>query len=70
MKQRAVSLKKKMKKTGKPLANPTKIRRQKTQISKIRNKKSETQRKSKESSETTLRNYIPINIILKKLINI
>jgi hypothetical protein len=39
------------------------MRREKTQISKIRNAKvakQQTPRKSRESSETTLRTYIPI----------
>jgi hypothetical protein len=45
----------------------------KTQINKIRNMKGEitkTPRKFKESSETTLKNFIPINLkILKKWTN-
>jgi hypothetical protein len=49
------------------------MRREKTQISKIRNAKGEittTQRKSRESSETTLRINISINLkILKKWTN-
>jgi hypothetical protein len=49
------------------------MRREKTQISKIRNAKGEikhTPRKSRETSETTLRTYIPINLkILKKWTN-
>jgi hypothetical protein len=42
----------------------TKMRREKTQISKISNAKGEitTLRKPRESSEITLRNYIPINL--------
>jgi hypothetical protein len=47
--------------------------RKKTQISKIRNKKGEikqTPQKSRESAETDLRTYIPINWkILKKWTN-
>jgi hypothetical protein len=49
------------------------MRREKTQISKIRNAKGEITKKTKkkkkprDSSETTLRTYIPINLkILKK----
>jgi hypothetical protein len=49
------------------------MRREKTQISKIRNKKGreqQTPKKSRESSETTLRTYIPIHWkILKKWTN-
>jgi hypothetical protein len=48
------------------------MKREKTQISKIRNAKSEQQtpQKSRESSETTLRTCIPINLkILKKWTN-
>jgi hypothetical protein len=63
----------KINKTDKPLATLIKMRREKTQISKIRNAKgdiTQTPRKSRESSETTLRIYIPINFkILKKWIN-
>jgi hypothetical protein len=62
-----------MKQIDKPLANLTKMRREKTQVSKIRNAKGEikqTPRKSRESSEITLRTYIPINLkILKKWTN-
>jgi hypothetical protein len=46
--------------------------REKTQISKIKSKKGETTipRKSRESSETTLRTYLPINWkILKEWTN-
>jgi hypothetical protein len=46
------------------------MRKEKTQISKIRNAKGkgkQTPQKSRESSETTWRTYIPINLkILKK----
>jgi hypothetical protein len=44
------------------------MRREKTQISKIRNEKGgiTTPRKSKESSQTILRTYIPINWKLSK----
>jgi hypothetical protein len=63
----------KINKIDNPLANLTKMRREKTQISKIRNKKGEittNTRKSRESSETTFRNYITINWkILKKWTN-
>jgi hypothetical protein len=49
------------------------MRKEKTQISKIRNNKGEikqTPRKSRESAETILRAYIPINLkILKKWTN-
>jgi hypothetical protein len=48
------------------------MRREKTQISRIRNAKGEitTPRKPRKSSETTLRNYIQINLkILKKWTN-
>jgi hypothetical protein len=52
------------------LANLTKMRREKSQISKIRNAKEEikqTPQKSRKSSETTLETYIVINLkILKK----
>jgi hypothetical protein len=37
------------------------MRRGKTQISKTRNKKGKITTNAKESSETTLRTYIPIN---------
>jgi hypothetical protein len=52
-----------MNKIDKLLANLMKMRREKTQISKIRNKKENNKqpRKSRESSETPLRTYIPIN---------
>jgi hypothetical protein len=57
-------------KHGRPLANLTKMRREKTQISRIRNAKGEVKTntwKSRKSSETTLRTYIQINLkILKK----
>jgi hypothetical protein len=59
-------------KIDRPLANLTKMRREKSQIKKIRNAKGEktTPRKSTESPETTLRTYIPINLkILKKWTN-
>jgi hypothetical protein len=50
------------------------MRREKTQISKIRKAKGEittNTKKSRESSETTLRTYIPINLkILKKWTNL
>jgi hypothetical protein len=63
----------KINKIDNPLANLTKMQREKTQISKIRNKKGEittNTRKSRESSETTFRNYITINWkILKKWTN-
>jgi hypothetical protein len=62
----------KISKIDKPLANMTKMRREKTQISKIRTEKGEktTQRKPKDSSETTLITYILINLkILKKWTN-
>jgi hypothetical protein len=51
----------KINKIDKPLANLTRMRREKTQISKIRNKKEEITINTKESSETTLRIYILIN---------
>jgi hypothetical protein len=55
---------------NKPLENMTKMRREKIQISKIRKEKGEikqTPRKSRDSSEITLRTYMPINWkILKK----
>jgi hypothetical protein len=56
--------KKTLKKIDKSLVNLTKMRKEKTQNGKIRNKKGEittNTRKSRESSETTLRTYIPIN---------
>jgi translation elongation factor EF-4 len=68
MKQKVVSLKK-INKIDIPLANQTKVRREKTQIIKIRNAKGKitTPWKSRESSETTLRNYILISLkIVKK----
>jgi hypothetical protein len=46
------------------------MKRDKTQISKIRNEKREikqTPRKFRESSETTLRTYIPINLKILKI---
>jgi hypothetical protein len=44
------------------------MRREKTQISKIRNEKWEitTPRKYRETSETTLRTHIPINLKILK----
>jgi hypothetical protein len=60
----------KIKKIDRPLANLTKMRGEKIQISKARNAKGETTKtpwKSRKSSETTLRTYILINLkILKK----
>jgi hypothetical protein len=54
-------------KIDKPLTNLTKMRKEKTQIRKIRNTEGEITTKSRESSETSLRTYIPINLkILKK----
>jgi hypothetical protein len=57
-------------KIDRPLENLTKIRREKTQISKIRNSNGEMTTNTteiQESSETTLRTYILINLkILKK----
>jgi hypothetical protein len=71
MKQKADSSK--INKTDRLLANVTKIKREKMQISKIRNTKGEikqTRWNSRESSESTLKNYIPINLtILKKQTN-
>jgi hypothetical protein len=49
-------------KIDKPLANLTKMRREKTQVNKIRSKKEEITtppKKSRKSSETTLGKYIP-----------
>jgi hypothetical protein len=59
---------KKINKIDKPLANLTKMRMGKTKRSKIRSKKGEKiPWKSRESSETSLRTYIPIDWkILKK----
>jgi hypothetical protein len=56
----------KINKIDKPLANLTEMKNKKTQISKIRNEtrdneKKKTPRKFCDSSETTLRTYIPIN---------
>jgi hypothetical protein len=51
------------------MANLTKMRRGKTQISKIRNAKGKittNTKKYRESSETTLRTYIPINLKISK----
>jgi hypothetical protein len=45
----------------KPLANLTKIRKEKTQINKIRNEKGETPRKSRELPGTTLKTYFQIS---------
>jgi hypothetical protein len=63
----------KINKIDRPKANLTKMKREKTQTSKIRNAKGEITtsiQKSRESSETTLRTYIPINLnILKKWTN-
>jgi hypothetical protein len=60
----------KINKTDRPLPNLTKIRREKTQISKIRNAKGEIIINTTEMQElirTTLRRYILINLkILKK----
>jgi hypothetical protein len=72
IKKTKVSINEKLKinKIDRPLANLTKMRREKTQISKIINAKREitkTPQKSRKSSETTLRVYILINLkILKK----
>jgi hypothetical protein len=55
----------KINKIDRPLANLTKMRREKTQISRIRNakgRKQQTPWKSRKSSETTLRTYIQINL--------
>jgi hypothetical protein len=69
MKHKASSLKK-INKIDRTLANLTKMRREKTQISKIRNAKGDittNTTKSRKSSETTLRTHILINLkILKK----
>jgi hypothetical protein len=62
----------KINKIDRPISNLTKMRREKTQISKIRNSKGEITipKKSSKSSETTLRTYIHINLkILKKWTN-
>jgi hypothetical protein len=59
----------KINKIDRPLANLSKMRRKKTQISKIRNTKGETMQtpqKSRKSSETTLSNYILINLKILK----
>jgi hypothetical protein len=60
-------------KIDRPLANLTKMRKEKTQISKIRNAKGEITTNTTEiqgSSETTSRTYIPINLkVLKKWTN-
>jgi hypothetical protein len=55
MKQKADSLKK-INKIGKPLANLTKMRREKTQISKIRNTKGEITTNTSEIQEI-IRDY-------------
>jgi hypothetical protein len=66
---------KKINKIDKPLANMTKMRREKTQISTIRNSKGEIKTNTKEIQGIireyfTLRNYILINLnILKKWTN-
>jgi hypothetical protein len=55
----------KINKIDRPQANLTKMRREKTQISRIRNAKGEitkTPWKSRKSSETTLRTYIQISL--------
>jgi hypothetical protein len=69
MKEKVGSLKK-VNNIKKPLSNLTKMRRGKTQTNKIRNKNGryqQTQKKYRESSETTLRNFIPVNWkIIKK----
>jgi hypothetical protein len=69
MKQKAGSLKY-INKIDRPLANMTKMRREKTQISKIRNAKGEITTNTmeiQESSETSVRTYILINLkIFKK----
>jgi hypothetical protein len=65
-----VVLWKKKKRIGRPLANLTKMRREKAQISKIIKAKMEitTSWKFRKSSESTLRTYVLINLkILKKL---
>jgi hypothetical protein len=57
----------KINKIDRPLANLTKMRRKKTQISKIRKakgKKQQTPQKSRKSSDTTLRAYTLINLII------
>jgi hypothetical protein len=60
----------KLNKINRPLANLTKMRKEKTQISKIRNAKGEITTnalESRKSSETILRTYIQINSkIMKK----
>jgi hypothetical protein len=65
MKKKAGSLKNKINKIGKPLANLAKRRREKTQINKIRNEKGKITTKTKEiqgMSGTTLRTHIQINL--------
>jgi hypothetical protein len=62
----------KINKIDKPLANLTKMRKEKNQISKIRNEKGKitNTKEYKESSETTLRTHIQINWkILRKWTN-
>jgi hypothetical protein len=63
----------KINKIDRPLANLTKMRREKNPNCKIRSAKGEITTKTKEireSSETALRTYIPINLkILKKHTN-
>jgi hypothetical protein len=61
MKQKAGSLKKKINKTDKTLANLTKMRKEKTQINKIRNENGEITTNTKDESGTTLKTYIQIN---------
>jgi hypothetical protein len=60
----------KINKINRPLANQTKMRREKTQISRISNAKGEVTTntmESRKSSETTSKTYIQINLkILKK----
>jgi hypothetical protein len=60
----------KINKIDRPLVNLTKMRRERTQMTKIRNSKGEITtktRKSRKSSETTLRIHMLINLkILKK----
>jgi hypothetical protein len=51
----------KINKIDKPRGKLTKTRREKTQIGKIRNIKGEITTNTRESSETTLRTYSPIN---------
>jgi hypothetical protein len=52
---------KKINNIDRPLANLTKMRREKTQIGKIRNAKGEITTNTLMNPESTLRTYIPIN---------